>query len=185
MGKPTPIHGIRHARILQTRRPTHRASARFPPPTLPTVSFITPSDADNTMDTVASPRWAQDNNSLLIVHTESSRDDRGWRGDSGPSVEHSTGERIHALATTENLYGLTPFGETAGAPVLDFTSAMPLTAASFVAASFGISDTTSCALVDGLAVGPQDIVAAESSRCEETNPGGGTVCAARTSRFRG
>jgi hypothetical protein len=138
MGKPTPIHGIRHARILQTRRPTHRASARFPPPTLPTVSFITPSDADNTMDTVASPRWAQDNNSLLIVHTESSRDDRGWRGDSGPSVEHSTGERIHALATTENLYGLTPFGETAGAPVLDFTSATPLTAASsFVAASSG------------------------------------------------
>jgi hypothetical protein len=43
---------------------------------------------------------------------------------------------------------------------------------------FGISDTTSCALEDGLAVGPQDIVAAESSRCEETNPGGGTATTA-------
>jgi hypothetical protein len=81
---------------------------------LPTVSLITSSDADNTMDGSV-PRWAQVNNSLLIVHTESSRDDRGWRGDSGSSVEHSTGERIHALAATENLYGLAPSGETAGA----------------------------------------------------------------------
>jgi hypothetical protein len=107
------------------------------------------------------------------VRTESSRDDRGSRGDSGSSVEHSTGERIHALATTENLYGLMPFGETAGAPVLDFTSATPLTAASsFVAASSGSLIPPGCALEDGQAVGPQDIVTAESSRCEETNPGG-------------
>jgi hypothetical protein len=34
---------------------------------LPTVSFITPSDPDNMTDTIASPMWAQDNNSLLII----------------------------------------------------------------------------------------------------------------------
>lgn len=69
------------------------------------------------------------------VHAESSRDDRGWRGDPGSGVEQSTGQRMHALATTENLYGLTPFGESAGATVLDFTSATPLTAASSVVAA--------------------------------------------------
>jgi hypothetical protein len=109
-------------------------------------------------------RWAQDNNSLLIVHIESSRDDRGWRGDSGSSVEHSTGEQIPVLATTENLYGLTPFG--ARLPFRDtFDGRLQLRGP-----VFGISDTTSRELEDGLAVGPQDIVTAESSRCE-TNPG--------------
>jgi hypothetical protein len=112
------------------------------------------------------------------VHAESSRDERDWRGDSGSSVEHSTGERIHALATTENLYGLTPFGETAGAPVLDFTSDAFDGRLQLRGRVFGISDTTSCALEDGLAVGPQDIVTAESSRCEETNPGGGAATTA-------
>jgi hypothetical protein len=34
---------------------------------LPTVSFITPSDPDNMTDTIASPMWARDNNSLLII----------------------------------------------------------------------------------------------------------------------
>jgi hypothetical protein len=104
---------------------------------LPTVSFITPSDPDNMTDTIASPDVGsrQQLPADHRVHAESSRDDRGWRGDPGSGVEQSTGQRMHALATTENLYGLTPFGESAGATVLDFTSATPLTAASSVVAA--------------------------------------------------
>jgi hypothetical protein len=182
MGKRTPIHGIRRGRILSTRPQRtelqrvsrHRRWLRGPAD-----RFLHYDERRRQHDGHGSVRrWALDNNSLLIVHTESSRDDRGWRGDSGSSVEHSTGERIHALATTENLYGLTPFGETAGAGARlhfrdTFDGRLQLRGR-----VFGISDTTSCALEDGLAVGPQDIVTAESSRCEETNPGSGAATTA-------
>ena len=151
---------------------------------LPTVSFVTPSDADNMTDSIASgdqwlqanlaayAAWAQANNSLLIV-TFDENDNDAWPNQIATVVvgagvpagvtNNQPANQYALLATIESLYGLTPIGESAGAPILDFSSGTPPTAASSVTTSFsGISDPTNYPPENALAVGPEYVVTAET-----------------------
>jgi hypothetical protein len=166
---------------------------------LPDVSFITPSNADNMTPTsevggggiaagdtwlgahlMAYAQWAQANNSLLIITFDEN-------GSNTPPNQIATivvgagvpagvdngqaGNQYALLATIESLYGITPTtGETGTAPILDFYSTTPPTAAStFTSVTPGISDPTNSPPQNALAVGANYVVTSESSKIQWVN----------------
>ncbi len=164
---------------------------------LPTVSFVAPNNNNNMHDGTigagdawvaanlgAYAAWAEANNSLLIV----TFDESGSIPYPNRAVTIVVGAGVPAgimndqpanpyalLATIENLYGLTPIGESAGAPNLDFYSTTPPTAATSLATSLsGISDPTTPPEGNALAVGGGYIVSAEGSQYEVSNLTGGS-----------
>ena len=161
---------------------------------LPTVSFITPSNADNMTDSISAgdtwlganlmayAQWAQANNSLLIITFDENDESVPNQiativvGAGVPAgVDNSqAGNQYAMLATIETLYGLTPtLGETGTAPILDFYSATPPTAASsFTKLSPGISDPTNYPPQNALAVGANYVVTSESSLIQWTSLAG-------------
>ena len=133
---------------------------------LPTVSFISPNDADNMTPTsdngggvpagdawvqanlAAYAAWAQANNSLLIITFDENNTNPAvtypdqiativvGAGVPAGVTNGSQADTYSLLNTIQSLYGLTPVGVSAGAPALDFYSATPPTATSTVTTSF-------------------------------------------------
>jgi hypothetical protein len=169
---------------------------------LPTVAFVTPTNADNMTDSnsiaagdawlsaniSAYANWARANNSLLVVTFDENDDDIPNNNPNQIAVivlgagipagvtNNQPADQYSLLATIENLYGLAPIGESAGAPILDFYSAAPPSAATSTAASFsGVSDPAAVAKGNALAVGTNYIVSAEGSRYEISNLAGASA----------
>src|SRR6266568_3733829 len=150
---------------------------------LPTVSYVTPNDADNMTPTsdngggvAAGAAWAQANNSLLIVTYDENNTNPAvtypnhvativvGAGVPAGVTNDSPANHYSLLSTIESLYGLTPVGVSAGAPALNFYSSTVATAASTITDPFsGISDPRNTPPQNALAVGPTSIVTAETT----------------------
>ncbi|WP_426408145.1 alkaline phosphatase family protein [Bradyrhizobium ganzhouense] len=133
---------------------------------LPTVSFVSPNDADNMTPTSdngggipagdawvqanlsAYAAWAEANNSLLIVTFDENNTNPAVTypdhvaaivvGGGVPAgvVNASPAGPYSLLATIESLYGAAPIGASAGVPALNFYSALPPTSSTSVDHSF-------------------------------------------------
>ncbi|MBR0722559.1 alkaline phosphatase family protein [Bradyrhizobium manausense] len=133
---------------------------------LPTVSYVSPNDADNMTPTSdngggipagdawvqanlsAYAAWAQANNSVLIVTFDENNTNPAvtypnhvaaivvGAGVPAGAVNDSPADPYSLLATIESLYGATAIGASAGVPALDFYSATPARASTSVTRSF-------------------------------------------------
>ncbi|MGY0572776.1 Ig-like domain-containing protein [Bradyrhizobium sp. RDM12] len=133
---------------------------------LPTVSFVSPNDADNMTPTSdngggipagdawvqanlsAYVAWAEANNSLLIVTFDENNTNPAvtypdhvaaivvGAGVPAGVVNDSPAGPYSLLATIESLYGAAPIGASAGVPALNFYSATPPTSSTSVDHSF-------------------------------------------------
>ncbi|MET4261100.1 hypothetical protein ABIC09_006067 [Bradyrhizobium sp. S3.12.5] len=173
---------------------------------LPTVSFVSPNDADNMTPTSdngggipagdawvqanlsAYVAWAQANNSLLIVTFDENNTNPAvtypdhvaaivvGAGVPAGVVNDSPADPYSLLATIESLYGAAPIGASAGVPALNFYSATPPTSSTSVDHSFsGLSDRTNTPPQNALAVGPNDILTAETTHYEITDLSGNPI----------
>ncbi|MCP3381000.1 alkaline phosphatase family protein [Bradyrhizobium sp. CCGUVB4N] len=133
---------------------------------LPTVSYVSPNDADNMTPTSdngggipagdawvqanlsAYAAWAQANNSLLIVTFDENNTNPAVTypshvaaivvggGVPAGAVNDSPTDPYSLLATIESLYGAAPIGASAGVPALNLYSATPARASTSVTRSF-------------------------------------------------
>ncbi|MBN8974858.1 MAG: hypothetical protein J0I08_00085, partial [Rhizobiales bacterium] len=133
---------------------------------LPTVSYVSPNDADNMTPTSdngggipagdawvqanlsAYAAWAQANNSLLIVTFDENNTNPAvtypdhvaamvvGAGVPAGAVNNSPADPYSLLATIEGFYGATAIGASAGAPALNFYASTPATASASVTRSF-------------------------------------------------
>ena len=133
---------------------------------LPTVSFVTPNDADNMTPTSdngggvpagdawvqanlgAYAAWAQANNSLLIITFDENNTNPAvtypdhiativvGAGVPAGVTNSSQADTYSLLNTIQSLYGLTPVGVSAGAPPLDFYSSTTAAAPSTITDPF-------------------------------------------------
>jgi hypothetical protein len=158
------IHFANSANDAQNFSAFPQAAAGFA--NLPTVSYITPNDADNMTPTSdngggipagdawvqanlsAYAAWAQANNSLLIVAFDENNTNPAVTypdhvaaiavGGGVPAgvLNDSPADPYSLLATIESLYGAAPIGASAGVPALNFYSSTPARATTSVTRSF-------------------------------------------------